>query len=61
MGFKDWFSKGKELAGEHEEQVSEGIDKGADVADDRTGGKYADQIDTGAEKAKDFVEGLDED
>lgn len=42
------------------EQVSSAIDKAADVADDKTKGKYSDHIDTAAEKAKDVVEKLDE-
>ncbi|KAA3640588.1 MAG: antitoxin [Armatimonadetes bacterium] len=65
MGFMDsvkgMVSKGKDLAGDHADKVQDGIDKAADVADDKTGGKYSDQIDSGAEKAKDFVEGLDDD
>jgi hypothetical protein len=32
-----------------------------DVADEKTEGKYSDQIDAGSEKAKDFVEDLDSD
>jgi hypothetical protein len=41
-------------------QVESAIDKAADVADDKTGGKYSDQIDTAADKAKDVVDKLDE-
>ncbi len=33
----------------------------ADLADEKTEGKYSDQIDQGAEKAKEYVEDLDED
>ncbi|MFF1665892.1 Rv0909 family putative TA system antitoxin [Streptomyces sp. NPDC058258] len=32
----------------------------ADVVDDKTEGKYSDEIDTGVEKAKDFIEDLGE-
>lgn len=42
------------------DKVGEGIDKAAGVVDDKTGGKYSDQIDSGAEKAKEAVEGMDE-
>jgi hypothetical protein len=42
-------------------QVESGIDKVADVVDDKTGGKHTDKIDDAAEKAKDFVEKLDDD
>ena len=41
-------------------QVSDGIDKAADVADDKTGGKYTEHIDSAAEKAKDVVDKIDE-
>lgn len=65
MGFMDslkgMMGKGKEVAADHEDAVQDGIDKAADMADDKTGGKYSDQIDTGAEKAKEVVEGLDGD
>jgi len=59
MGFLDRFKKktGK-LASEHEEKIDSAIDKGADFADDKTGGKYSDKIESGADKAKDFVEDL---
>jgi hypothetical protein len=60
MGWKDLFGKSRKIAAEHEDQVTGAIDKAADVADEKTGGQYTDQIDTGAEKAKDFVEGIDE-
>ena len=60
MGVGDFVDKAKDLAAENEDAVKEGIDKAADIADDKTGGKYTDQIDDGAEKAKDFVEGLDD-
>ena len=58
---KGWFGTGKQQVAAHEEQVSAGIDKAADFADDKTGGKYSDQIDQAAEKATDYVEGLDDD
>jgi hypothetical protein len=60
MGIGDLADKAKDLAGEHEEEVDDAIDKAADTADKKTDGKYSDHIDTGAEKAKDFVEGLDD-
>lgn len=60
MGIGDFADKAKELASEHEDQVKEGIDKAADMADDETEGKYSDQIDQGAERARDYVEGLDD-
>ena len=52
MGFLD---KVKGLAGQHADKVEGAIDKVADVVDEKTGGKYADQIDKGAETAKNLV------
>lgn len=52
MGFLD---KAKDLLGQHAEKVEGAIDKVADVVDEKTGGKYADQIDKGAEAAKGLV------
>jgi len=49
------FDKIKDLAGEHADQVSDAIDKVAEVVDDKTGGKYADQIAKGADAAKGVV------
>lgn len=47
------FDKAKDLLGEHEEVVDQGIDKAADFADEKTGGQYTEQIDQGAEVVKD--------
>ena len=52
MGLLD---KAKALLGKHEEKVEGGIDKVADVADDKTGGKHTDKIEKGVEAAKGFV------
>jgi hypothetical protein len=41
-------------------QVEGGIDKVADFADDKTGGKHSDTIDDAADKAKDIVGKLDD-
>lgn len=41
------------------EQLDSAIDKAADLADDKTGGKYTEKIDSAAEKAKDAVDKLE--
>lgn len=41
------------------DKIADGLDKAAEVIDDKTGGKYTDKIDTGVEKAKDALDGLD--
>ena len=57
MGLLD---KAKDLLGKNAEKVEGAIEKVTDVVDDKTGGKYSEQIDKGAEAAKDFVAGGDE-
>jgi hypothetical protein len=57
MGLLDTLKKA--LKGK-ETQVEAGIDKAADVVDDKTGGKHTEKIEDAAEKAKDVVEKLDE-
>ncbi|HSO68122.1 MAG TPA: antitoxin [Arachnia sp.] len=34
-----------DLAKQHEEQIEAGIDQGGDLIDEKTGGKYAGQVD----------------
>lgn len=60
MGLKDWFGKGKKMAAENKDKVKEGIEKAADVVDEKTGGQHSEHIDKGKKAAKDLVEGLDE-
>lgn len=57
MGFLD---KAKDLIADNADKVDDAIDKAADLADDRTGGKHTGNIDKAADAAKDFVEGLDD-
>ena len=52
--------KAKKLFGGHADQAKQGIDKAADVADDKTGGKYTERIDDTADKAKSMVDKLDD-
>lgn len=44
---------------DHGEKIGSGIDKAAGVADEKTGGKHSEHIDTGADKAKDTLDSLD--
>jgi hypothetical protein len=50
MGF---LGDAKKLADEHEDQVDQGIEKAGDLVDEKTGDKYAGQVDKGQE----FLEG----
>lgn len=49
------FDKAKELAEQHPEQVDQAIDKVGDVIDEKTGNKYASQVDMAQEKAKEAL------
>lgn len=53
------FDKAKDLIGKHDDQVSDAIDKGVDLIDDKTGGKLGDKADVVADKAKDAL-GIDD-
>jgi len=59
MGFlDDAIGKAKDAASEHSDQVASALDKAGEIADQKTGGKFGDQIDSGVDKAKDAL-GLD--
>lgn len=47
----------KGMLGGNKKQVEQGIDKSADVIDDKAG-EHADKVQQGAEKAKDAVDKL---
>ena len=45
---------------EHSDKADDAIEKAGDFVDDKTGGKYSEHIDTGAEKAKEGIDKLGE-
>lgn len=53
-------AKLKDAAADHTDQIEGGIDKSAEVIDDKTKGKYSDKIESVADKAKDVVKKLDD-
>ncbi|MFF4260717.1 hypothetical protein DEJ51_30345 [Streptomyces venezuelae] len=57
---KGLVGKATELAAEHSEVLAQGLEKAADVVDEKTDGNYSDHIDTGVDKAKGFLTGLGE-
>ena len=57
MGFMD---KAKQAVSGNKSKVKQGIDKTADVVDDKAG-THADKVQQGAEMAKDQVDKLDDD
>ncbi len=62
MGFMDSIkekfgnkSKAQDMARQHGDKADEGIDRAGKAADDKTGGKHSDQIQTGTDKTKDAM------
>ena len=54
---KDLIGHGVDKVGA--DKVGEGLDKAGEIADEKTGGKFSDQIDQGVETAKNEAEKLD--
>lgn len=50
--------KAKDTAAEHKDQLEQAVDKAAAAADQRTGGKYHDQIAKAEAKADSYVQSL---
>jgi hypothetical protein len=50
--FNELTQKAKDFARQHPDKADQGLDKLADLVDQRTGGKYSGQIDKGAEMLK---------
>lgn len=48
-GFLD---KAKDMADQHDEKVDQALERGGDVAGEKTGGKYDDKIDRGVDAAQ---------
>ncbi|MFE0465049.1 antitoxin [Kitasatospora sp. NPDC058965] len=46
----------KNMLGQHPEKAKEAVERAGDVIDDRTGGKYADKVDTGQDKAGEYID-----
>jgi ElaB/YqjD/DUF883 family membrane-anchored ribosome-binding protein len=63
MGIADQLSqltrRAKDTAAEHKDQVEQTLHKAAAAADQRTGGKYHDQIAKAETKAEGYVENLE--
>ena len=57
--FKDLTDLAKETAAEHKDEVNQAVQKAGQLADERTGGRYHDQIAKAGAKAEAFLEDLD--
>ncbi|MFF5145415.1 antitoxin [Streptomyces sp. NPDC013157] len=59
-GLKNLAAKAKDVAEEHGDAIGTGLEKAGDLVDERTDGKYTEQIDTGVSKAQQLVRRLGE-
>lgn len=55
--FGELINKVKQMAGQHPDQVAKGLDKVEDLVDQKTGGKYGDQIHKGGDAAEKYLTG----
>lgn len=49
-------SKVKQMLGQHPDQAKKGVKKAGDMADQRTGGKYAQHVDKAQQAADDYID-----
>ena len=56
MGLMDTLKGLLGKAGEHSDQVKGGLDKAADMVNEKTEGKFADKIDMAKDKAGDMID-----
>ncbi|MGG5172787.1 antitoxin [Pseudarthrobacter sp. J1738] len=59
--FDDLKGKAQELINSNSEAIKDGIEKAGDFVDEKTGGKFAGQVDAVQKGASDFVEKNDND
>lgn len=52
MDLNDMVGKAKDAVAGNKDKIEDVVDKAADFADDKTGGKHSDKIDTAADKVK---------
>jgi hypothetical protein len=57
---KNLKDKVEDVAEEHGDKISAGLEKAGDLIDDRTGNKHSDKIDTAVDKAQEYVGKLGE-
>ena len=53
--FGGLINKVKDLAGKHPDQVHDGVDKAEDLAKEKLGGEYGDQIEQGGDAVEGFL------
>jgi hypothetical protein len=50
--------KAEDIAEKHGDKIVDGLEKAGDLIDDKTNNKYSEKIDTGVDKAQDYVRKL---
>ena len=55
----DFMEKAQGAMAGHDEQVDQGLERAGDMADERTGGKFGDKIDSGVDVAQERTGGGD--
>jgi hypothetical protein len=53
---KGLMGQGSKVAADHKDTIHDGVDKAADMANDKTGGKHADKVDKASDAVKDTVD-----
>ena len=53
--FSEFEDKAKQLASEHPDQVDEGLKHAGEFADQRTGGRFGDEIQQGEQRAEGYL------
>ena len=48
----DFVEKAKDMADQHDDKVDQGLERGGDMADERTGGQHGEHIDKGVDMAQ---------
>lgn len=51
--------KAADAVDQHSDTIEQGLDKGGSFINDKTGGKYADKVETGKDKVRDGLDSLD--
>lgn len=52
--------KAKSLLSGNKDTAKGAVDKGGDIVDEKTGGKYQDKVDTAQQKADEFIDKSDQ-
>lgn len=58
-GFDSFKDKAADAVDEHGDKISEGLDKGGEMLDEKTGGEHSEKIDQGMDMSKDRLDSLD--